>query len=91
MMTEQEMNRKEAETLFIASVAAAELRQILGVEVNAQQFLAACRAADEKLADSLGPIPKLDDDQLVKVLCDIAYENGWILTYKLDPIKEGDA
>jgi hypothetical protein len=85
------MNRdKEAETLLVASITAGELRRILGVEVSGPQFLAACHAADEKLGLCLGPVPKLDGDELAKVLCDIAFEHGWILTYKLDRIKEGE-
>lgn len=85
------MNRdKEAETLLVASMAAAELRNILGVEVSGPQFLAACHAADEKLGLCLGPVPNLTGDQLVKVLCDIAFSHGWRLTYKLERIREGE-
>lgn len=83
---------KEAKTLLIASVAAAELRSILGVEVSGLQFLAACHAADEKLDLCLSPIPatRLSADELAKVLCDIAFECGWRLTCKLERIKEGE-
>lgn len=85
------MNNKEAETLLVAAVTASELRKILGVEVSGPQFLAACHAADEKLGLCLGPVPEMDADDLVKVLCDIAYEHGWRLTYKLERIRKGEA
>lgn len=81
---------KEAETLLVATMCAAELRSILGVEVSGPQFLAACHAADEKLGLCLGPVPKVNDEELAKVLCDIAFEHGWILTYKLDRVREGE-
>jgi hypothetical protein len=83
-------NNKEAEVLLVASLAAAELRSILGVEVSGPQFLAACRAADEKAVECLGSVPERSADELAKILCDIAFEQGWILTYKLERVKEGE-
>lgn len=55
IIREHNESEKKAEMLLIASIAAAKLRGILGVEVNAHQFLAACQAADEKAESLLGP------------------------------------
>lgn len=56
IIREHNESQKKAEMLLIASIAAEKLRGILGVEVNAHQFLAACQAADEKAESLLGPL-----------------------------------
>lgn len=39
-----------------------------------------CGISNENIQKS----EELDDNRLVNLLCDISYNNGWILTYKLD-------
>lgn len=56
IIREHNESQKKAEMLLIASIAAEKLRGMLGVEVNAQQFLAACQAADKKAESLLGEI-----------------------------------
>ncbi len=54
IIKEHNESQKRAEMLLIASIAAAKLREILGVEVSGPQFLEACQAADEKAEELLG-------------------------------------
>ncbi len=80
---------KRADAAFVLEVAETTCAEIRarGVEINALVFLDACRAADAKLCAKHGPVPALSDpDTLAKVLCDIARENGWTLTYKLEAL-----